>query len=101
MYDTSGGERFMISLALSLALSSLNRPDMNVNILFIDEGFGTLDAKSLESVMSTLERLQEIAGESNRRVGIISHREELDNRIPTRIRVVKKGEGRSRVEISV
>ena len=97
----SGGERFMISLALSLALSSLNRPDMNVNILFIDEGFGTLDAKSLESVMSTLERLQEIAGESNRRVGIISHREELDNRIPTRIRVVKKGEGRSRVEISV
>ena len=91
----------MISLALSLALSSLNRPDMNVNILFIDEGFGTLDAKSLESVMSTLERLQEIAGESNRRVGIISHREELDNRIPTRIRVVKKGEGRSRVEISV
>ena len=60
-----------------------------------------MDAKSLESVMSTLERLQEIAGESNRRVGIISHREELDNRIPTRIRVVKKGEGRSRVEISV
>ena len=43
----SGGERFMISLALSLALSSLNRPDMNVNILFIDEGFGTLDRKAL------------------------------------------------------
>ena len=50
----SGGERFMISLALSLALSSLNRPDMNVNILFIDEGFGTLDEKSLDSVMATL-----------------------------------------------
>ena len=94
----SGGERFMISLALSLALSSLNRTDMNVNILFIDEGFGTLDKASLESVMATLEKLQEIAGESNRRVGIISHREELDERIPTQIRVVKKGEGRSRIQ---
>lgn len=95
----SGGERFMISLALSLALSSLNRPDMNVNILFIDEGFGTLDEKSLDSVMSTLEKLQEIAGQTNRRVGIISHREELEERIPVKIKVVKKGEGRSHVEI--
>ena len=95
----SGGEKFMISLALSLALSSLNRPGLNVNILFIDEGFGTLDEKSLDSVMQTLERLQEIAGESKRRVGIISHREELDERVPSQIRVVKKGEGRSRVEI--
>ena len=95
----SGGERFMISLALSLALSSLNRPDMNVNILFIDEGFGTLDEKNLDSVMSTLEKLQEIAGQSKRRVGIISHREELAERIPVKIQVVKKGEGRSNVEI--
>lgn len=95
----SGGERFMISLALSLALSSLNRPDMNVNILFIDEGFGTLDEKNLDSVMSTLEKLQEIAGQSNRRVGIISHREELDERIPVQIRVKRRGEGRSIVEI--
>jgi DNA repair exonuclease SbcCD ATPase subunit len=95
----SGGERFMISLALSLALSSLNRQDMNVNILFIDEGFGTLDEKSLESVMVTLEKLQEIAGQSNRRVGIISHREELYERIPTQIQVKRRGEGRSIVEI--
>lgn len=97
----SGGERFMISLALSLALSSLNRPDLNVNILFIDEGFGTLDKASLESVMATLEKLQEIAGESNRRVGIISHREELDERIPTQIHVVKKGEGRSKIQFVI
>ncbi len=96
----SGGERFMISLALSLALSSLNRPDMNVNILFIDEGFGTLDEKSLDSVMQTLEKLQEIAGQTNRRVGIISHREELDDRIPVKIQVEKKGEGRSHVKIT-
>ena len=94
----SGGERFMISLALSLALSSLNRPDMNVNILFIDEGFGTLDEKSLNSVMSTLEKLQEIAGQSGRRVGIISHREELKC-IPVQIQVKRKGEGSSEIEI--
>ena len=95
----SGGERFMVSLALSLALSSLNRPNLNVNILFIDEGFGTLDQKNLDSVMSTLEKLQDIAGQSNRRVGIISHREELNERIRTQIRVTRHGEGRSRVEI--
>ena len=95
----SGGERFMVSLALSLALSSLNRPDFNVNILFIDEGFGTLDEKSLDSVMSTLEKLQAIAGQSNRRVGIISHREELNERIRTQIRVTRHGEGRSKVEV--
>lgn len=96
----SGGERFMVSLALSLALSSLNRPDMNVDILFIDEGFGTLDEKSLDSVMSTLERLQEIVGQSSRRVGIISHREELQERIPVQIRVNRAGSGRSRISVS-
>ena len=95
----SGGERFMVSLALSLALSSLNRPDLNINILFIDEGFGTLDEKSLDSVMQTLETLQDIAGQQKRRVGIISHREELIERIPTQIQVKKKGEGRSLVTI--
>lgn len=95
----SGGEKFMVSLALSLALSSLNKPDMNVNILFIDEGFGTLDEKSLDSVMATLEKLQDIAGQNERRVGIISHREELIDRIHTQIRITKHGEGRSRVEI--
>ena len=96
----SGGERFMISLALSLALSSLNRPDLNINTLFIDEGFGTLDEKNLDSVMQALETLQEIAGQRNRRVGVISHREELYERIPTQIRVRKKGEGRSIVEVN-
>lgn len=96
----SGGERFMISLALSLALSSLNRPDLNTNILFIDEGFGTLDETTLNSVMSTLEKLQEIAGQTNRRVGIISHREELAERIPVKINVRKKGEGHSIVNIT-
>lgn len=95
----SGGERFMVSLALSLALSSLNRPDLNVNILFIDEGFGTLDEKSLDSVMETLGKLQDIAGLKERRVGIISHRPELEERLPVQIMVEKRGEGRSQVTI--
>ena len=95
----SGGERFMVSLALSLALSSLNRPDLNVNILFIDEGFGTLDEKSLDSVMETLGKLQDIAGLKDRRVGIISHRTELEERLPVQIKVEKRGEGRSQVSI--
>lgn len=95
----SGGERFMVSLALSLALSSMNRPDMNVDILFIDEGFGTLDAKSLDLVMSTLRRLPEINGQSGRRVGVISHREELTEQIDCQIQLHSCGEGRSRIII--
>lgn len=95
----SGGERFMISLALSLALSALNKADMNVDILFIDEGFGTLDAATLNAVIDTLRRLPEIAGQNGRRVGVISHREELADEIDVKIDVVKCGEGRSRIEI--
>ena len=96
----SGGERFMISLALSLALSAMNKPGLNIDILFIDEGFGTLDAGSLNAVIETLRRLPEIAGSSGRRVGVISHREELADNIDVQIRVNKCGEGRSRVEIN-
>ncbi len=96
----SGGERFMVSLALSLALSAMNRPDMNVDILFIDEGFGTLDAKSLDMVMSTLRRLPEINGQTGRRVGVISHREELTEQIDCQIQLRSYGEGRSRIVIS-
>lgn len=95
----SGGERFMISLALSLALSAMNKPGLNVDILFIDEGFGTLDAGSLNAVIETLRRLPDIAGTSGRRVGVISHREELADCIDTKILVKKCGHGRSCVEI--
>ncbi|MDE5789695.1 MAG: SMC family ATPase [Muribaculaceae bacterium] len=95
----SGGERFMISLALSLALSAMNKPGLNIDILFIDEGFGTLDAGSLNAVIETLRRLPEITGRNGRRVGVISHREELADCIDVQIKVNKCGEGRSRVEI--
>ena len=92
----SGGERFQISLALSLALSDLNREGLNVDILFIDEGFGTLDKYALNSVMNTLQNLSSIVGQQSRRVGVISHREEL-NVIPSKILVKKDGRGKSTV----
>lgn len=95
----SGGERFMISLALSLALSSMRKSGLNVDILFIDEGFGTLDSGSLNSVLDTLRRLPEIAGNSGRRVGVISHREELAEAIDVKIEVKRCGEGRSKIVI--
>lgn len=98
----SGGERFMISLALSLALSDfsgLKERGQKVDILFIDEGFGTLDAASLESVIATLEHLPELSGGRGRRVGVISHRSELEERISPKILVTPHGQGRSTVTI--
>lgn len=80
----SGGESFVVSLALALGLSSLNDNNFSADILFIDEGFGTLDTASLNMVMDTLSRLPEIGG---RRVGIISHVEHLKEIIPAKIAV--------------
>ena len=85
----SGGESFMVSLSLALALSQLNPVSTNFGILFIDEGFGSLDEDCLNSVMETLERLYQIKG---RRVGIISHVVALEERIRTQIQVSPKSE---------
>jgi DNA repair exonuclease SbcCD ATPase subunit len=74
----------------------LNREGLNVDILFIDEGFGTLDKYALNSVMNTLQNLSSIVGQQSRRVGVISHREEL-NVIPSKILVKKDGRGKSMV----
>ena len=82
----SGGESFIVSLALALGLSSLNRNSLSADILFIDEGFGTLDPTVLEVVMSTLGKLQALG---DRRVGVISHVEALRERIPVKILVEK------------
>lgn len=79
----SGGESFMVSLSLALALSDLNS-DFSVDILFIDEGFGSLSGDYLQSAISTLRTLHSRSG---RRVGIISHVEELRERIPVQINV--------------
>ncbi len=92
----SGGESFMVSLSLALALSQLNPHTSSVNILFIDEGFGTLDEESLHAVMETLSRLHAMGG---RKVGVISHVEELETLIPTKIKVHRQGTTHSTVTI--
>ena len=92
---SSGGEKFLISLSLALGLSDLASNNVNIDSLFIDEGFGTLDNNTLETVISTLETLQE----QGKMIGIISHVENLKERIPTQIQVFKKSNGVSVVEI--
>ena len=82
----SGGESFMVALSLSLALSRL-RGESVVDSLFIDEGFGTLDPKSLEQVMQALEQLHE---RMDRRIVLISHVQALRERIATKIEVEPK-----------
>lgn len=81
----SGGESFMVSLSLALALSDIS-PRLAVDTLFIDEGFGTLSGEPLSRAVALLRSLQR---ESGRRVGIISHIEALAKEIPVRIEVIK------------
>jgi len=96
LVDTSsGGEKFIISLALALGLSDLASKNVKIDSLFIDEGFGTLDNNTLETVISTLETLQS----QGKKIGIISHVENLKERIPTQIQVTKKSNGVSTVEV--
>jgi exonuclease SbcC len=92
----SGGESFMVSLSLALALSQLNVNQANIDTLFIDEGFGSLDEDCLNAVMDTLERLHQIGG---RRVGVISHVEALKSRILTQIQVKRADPVRSGIEV--
>jgi exonuclease SbcC len=92
----SGGETFVISLALALGLSDLAARDIRIDSLFVDEGFGSLDPDTLEEAMSTLEQLQT---ESNKTVGIISHVESLKERIYTQIRLEKSNNGFSSISI--
>ena len=93
----SGGETFLISLALALGLSSLSSRNIPMCNLFVDEGFGTLDSNSLNMVIDALSSLQSMQG---KKVGVISHTAEMRERIRTQIRVVKVGSGgRSALEI--
>lgn len=93
--NLSGGESFMVSLSLALGLSSMmGAGNASSDILFIDEGFGTLDSDYLDKVMQMLERLQEGGGQ---RVGIISHVDGLKERIPAQIVVEREDVSKSRV----
>ncbi len=92
----SGGETFMISLSLALALSDLASRNVRLESLFIDEGFGTLDPETLETALCTLEKLQQ---EGQKNIGIISHVESIKERISTQIRLQKDSRGFSRIEL--
>ena len=95
MTTLSGGESFLVSLALALGLSDLAGQNTNIESLFIDEGFGTLDEKTLEDAISTLENLNNFG----KTIGIISHVPALKEKISTQIRVIKKGGGVSVLEL--
>ena len=83
----SGGESFLVSLSLALALSDIGQ-QLAVDTLFIDEGFGTLSGEPLQNAINTLRSLHTKSG---RHVGIISHVEELQGKIPVQIQVVQEG----------
>ena len=87
----SGGEGFLVSLALALALSDVGN-HLSSNILFIDEGFGTLSGEPLQNAVNTLKSLHTKTG---RHVGIISHIEELRERMPVQIQINQPGHASS------
>ena len=90
----SGGESFLVSLALALALSDLVSHKTSIDSLFLDEGFGTLDSETLESALDALDNLHS----SGKTIGIISHINALKERIPVQIKLTKQsGLGVSRL----
>jgi len=91
----SGGESFIVSLALALGLSELASQKIAIGSLFLDEGFGTLDEESLEIALNALNLLQS----GGKMVGVISHVEALKDRIPLQIKVIPNGDGTSFVEV--
>ncbi len=91
----SGGESFLVSLALALGLASLSSNRVRVESLFIDEGFGSLDSETLRVAMDALDGLQSMG----RKVGVISHVQEMTERIATKILVQPAGGGTSSVSV--
>jgi exonuclease SbcC len=96
VHSLSGGERFLVSLALALGLASMSSAEgVKVESLFIDEGFGALDSQSLNLAIAALERLHA----TGRQIGIISHLDVLQERAGVQIQVTPERAGRSRVEV--
>ncbi len=89
--NLSGGESFMVSLALALGLAQMSGRNAQVDSLFLDEGFGTLDEDSLEAALESLSGLQR----EGKIIGIISHVQALKDRIPAQIEVIPVSGGRS------
>jgi exonuclease SbcC len=91
----SGGESFLVSLALALALSDLVSHKTSIDSLFLDEGFGTLDSETLDTALDALDSLNA----SGKMIGVISHIEAMKDRIPVQIQVMKaNGLGVSKLE---
>ncbi|KPB75701.1 AAA family ATPase [Pseudomonas cannabina] len=95
VHSLSGGETFLVSLALALGLASMASSTLRIESLFIDEGFGSLDPESLQLAMDALDGLQA----QGRKVGVISHVQEMHERIPVQIRVRRQGNGLSTIEV--
>lgn len=96
VHSLSGGESFLVSLALALGLASLSSKRVRVESLFIDEGFGSLDADTLRVAMDALDGLQAMG----RKVGVISHVQEMTERIATKVMVVRGAGGLGVVGVS-
>lgn len=96
VFSLSGGETFLVSLSLALGLSSLSSRHVSIRSLFIDEGFGSLDADTLAIALDALETLQSQQG---RRIGVISHVQEMNERIAAQIHVKSNGSGGSTITI--
>jgi exonuclease SbcC len=97
MQSLSGGESFLASLALALGLSDLAGRNVRIDSLFIDEGFGSLDAATLDLAVAALESLRQ----SHKTVGVISHVDLLKERIPVQIRIEKQAGGVSILHVPV
>lgn len=95
IHTLSGGETFLVSLGLALGLASLSSNRMKVESLFIDEGFGSLDSETLRVAMDALECLHA----HGRKVGVISHVQEMTERIAVQIHIQKNMNGSSSIEI--
>lgn len=95
VHSLSGGESFLVSLALALGLAALSSNKVRVESLFIDEGFGSLDSDTLRVAMDALDCLHA----QGRKVGVISHVQEMTERIGTRVQVKRLAGGKSRVYI--
>ena len=97
VHTLSGGETFLVSLSMALALSDLASRKTKIESLFIDEGFGTLDEQTLDKALNSLEQLH---SDYNRTIGLISHVPEIKERINTQILISKSNSGYSTIEIN-
>ena len=92
----SGGERFLVSLALALGLGTMTAERDDIGSLFLDEGFGSLDEESLEQALEALDALRQ----AGRQIGVVSHVARLAERFEVRVEVRPAGPGASTVHVT-